>query len=190
MSKENTNSDNHRGYIQNLSPIKRSRNQNQWYDFDLQTSPSKLRRVVGFNIANHSMLQEHEVSKTAVTLKNTKQNSNNDIIFNQQSTLRVTPTFDIDFDYKPINKSQKTEPSTQPAKKITLEELPTLQVNQKVNVTASISLGNENPKPVQLKSSSEMTTVMMKLELLLFIYGIHFSRTSKLAPHMSLKTLL
>ena len=105
------------------------------------------------------MLQEHEASKTAVTLKNTMQNSNNDIIFNQQSTVRVTPTFDIDFDYKPINKSQKTEPSTQPAKKITLEELPTLQVNQKVNVTASISLGNENPKPVQLKSSSEMTTV-------------------------------
>lgn len=115
-----------------------------------------MRRVVGFNIANHSMLQEHEASKTAVTLKNTKQNSNNDIIFNQQSTVRVTPTFDLD---KPINKSQKTEPSTQPAKKITLEELPTLQVNQKVNVTASISLGNENPKPVQLKSSSEMTTV-------------------------------
>ena len=84
------------------------------------------------------MLQEHEASKTAVTLKNTKQNSNNDIIFNQQSTVRVTPTFDIDFDYKPINKSQKTEPSTQPAKKITVEELPTLQVNQKVNVTASI----------------------------------------------------
>lgn len=151
--------DNQHGYIQNLSPIKRSRNQNQWYDFDLQTSPSKLRRVVGFNIANHSMLQEHEASKTAVTLKNTKQNSNNDIIFIQQSTVRVTPTFEIDFAYKPINKSQKTEPSTQPAKKITLEELPTLQVNQKVNVTASISLGNENPKPVQLKSSSEMTTV-------------------------------
>ena len=151
--------DNHRGYIQNLSPIKRSRNQNQWYDFDLQTSPSKLRRVVGFNIANHSMLQEHEASKTAVTLKNTKQNSSNHIIFNQQSTVRVTPTFDIDFDYKPINKSQKTGPSTQPSKKITLEELPTLQVNQKVNVTASLSLGNENPKPVQLKSSSEMTTV-------------------------------
>lgn len=165
MSKENTNSDNHRCYIQNLSPIKRSQNQNQWYDFDLQTSPSKLRRVVGFNIANHSMLQEHEASKTAVTLKNTKQNSNNDIIFNQQSTVRVTPTFDIDFDYKPINKSQKTEPSTQPAKKITLEELPTLQVNQKVNVTASISLGNENPKPVQLKSSSEMTTVKEDCDL-------------------------
>ncbi|CAH3148278.1 unnamed protein product [Porites lobata] len=69
IKSDNTNSDNHRGYIQNLSPIKRSRNQNQWFDFDLQTSPSKLRRVVGFNIASHSTLQEHEASKTAVTFK-------------------------------------------------------------------------------------------------------------------------
>ena len=53
----------------------------------------------------------------------------------------------------------KTVPSAQPAKKITLEELPTLQVNQKVNVTASISLGNEKPKPVQLKATKEMTSV-------------------------------
>lgn len=32
-------------------------------------------------------------------------------------------------------------------------------MNQKVNVTASISLGNEKPKPVQLKTSKEMTSV-------------------------------
>ena len=151
--------DSHRGYIHNLSPIKRSRNQNQWFDFDFQTSPSKSRRVVGFNIANHSILQEHEASKTAVTLRNTKHNSNNDIIFNQQSTVRVTPTFDIDFDHQPIDKSPRAGPSTRPTKKIKLEELPTLQVNQKVNVTACISLGSENPKPIQLKALNEMTTV-------------------------------
>lgn len=149
----------HRGYIHNLSPIKRSRNQNQWFDFDLQTSPSKLRRVVGFNTANHSTLQEHEESKTAVTLKNTKENNNNQIIFNQQSIVRVTPTFDIDFDYQPMNQSPKSAASAQPAKTIILEELPTLQVNQKVNVTASISLGNEKPQPVQLKTTQQMTSV-------------------------------
>jgi len=151
---------------------------------------------VGFNIANHSMLQEHEALKTAVTLKNTKQNSNNDITFNQQSTVRVTPTFDVDFDYQPINKSQKTGPSTQPAKKITLEELPTLQVNHKVNVTASISLGNDHPKPVQLKTTNVMTSVKEdcvledETETATIHYGIHFSRPLKLAPHMSLKTLV
>lgn len=31
-----------------------------------------------------------------------------------------------------------------------LEELPALSVNQKVNVTVSISLGNEKPKPVHI----------------------------------------
>ena len=112
-----------------------------------------------FNTGSHSTLQEHEASKTAVTLQNTKENNNNQIIFNQQSMVRVAPTFDIDFDFQPIRQSQKTIPSAQPAKKITLEELPTLQVSQKVNVTASISLGNEKPKPVQLKTSKEMTSV-------------------------------
>ena len=73
--------------------------------------------------------------------------------------VRVAPTFDFVFDYQPIHQSQKTVPSAQPAKKITLEELPTLQVNQKVNVTASILLGNEKSKPVQLKTSKEMTSV-------------------------------
>jgi len=42
---------------------------------------------------------------------------------------------------------------------IPLEELPALLVNQKVNVTVSISLGNKKPKPVHLKRSKEMTSV-------------------------------
>ena len=75
--------------------------------------------------------------------------------------VRVAPTFDFVFYYQPIHQSQKTALSAlaQPAKKITPEELSTLQVNQKVNVTASISLGNEKSKPVQLKTSKEMTSV-------------------------------
>ena len=77
--------DNHYGYIHNLSPVKSSQNQNQWCKFDLHTSPSKLKQVAGFNIASHSMLQEYKESKTVVTLENTKGNSNNQIIFNQES---------------------------------------------------------------------------------------------------------
>jgi len=78
---------------------------------------------VGFNIASHSTPQEHEASKTAVTLQNTKENDNNQIKFNQQSMVMVTPTFDIHFDYQPIRQSQKTVPSAQPAKKITLTDV-------------------------------------------------------------------
>ena len=48
----------------------------------------------------HSTLKEHAESKTPVLLSNTKENeSNKDIIFNQQSDVRVAPSFDNDFDY-------------------------------------------------------------------------------------------
>ena len=111
-----------------------------------------------FNIACDSTLQEQEITKTAVTQKNTEENNNDQIISNEQSMVRVTLTFDINFDYQPIHQSLKTAPSAQPAKKISVWRAPTLQVNQKVNVAASISSGNENPKPVQLKTSKEMTS--------------------------------
>ena len=39
-----------RGFVHNLSPVlKRSKRPN-WFEFHLQTSPSKVQRVVGFNI--------------------------------------------------------------------------------------------------------------------------------------------
>lgn len=138
--------DRHSGYIHNLSPIKRTRNQNQWYNFYFQTSPSKLRRVVGFNIATHSMLQGHEASKTAVTLKNTKQNSNNDIIFNQQSTLNSKGNTNLWYWFWLPNHQQipKDWALNSACKEDYAWGAPILQVNQKVNVTASISLGNEN----------------------------------------------
>ena len=74
-----------------------------------------------FNIACDSTLQEQEITKTAVTQKNTEENNNDQIISNEQSMVRVTLTFDIDFDYQSIHQSQKTAPSAQPAKKITFE---------------------------------------------------------------------
>ena len=76
---------------------------------------------MAFNIACHSTLQEQETSKTAVTLKNTEENNNVQIISNEQSMVRVTLTFDIDFDYQSTHQSQKTAPSAQPARNITFE---------------------------------------------------------------------
>ena len=93
----------------------------QGFEFDLQTSPSKLRLVMAFHIANHSTLQEHEASRIAETLRNTKEKNNSHIISKEQSMIRVTLTFDVDFYYELIHQSQKTAPSAQPAKKITFE---------------------------------------------------------------------
>lgn len=149
-----------RGFIHTLSPLKRSK-KTDWFEFHLQTSPSKVQRVVGFNIPSHSTFSEHNESKTPVLLSNTKKNhSNKDIIFNQQSVVRSAPAFDIDFDYSPdIAASESSSSSVQPAVTITLEQVPTLKINQKVNVTATISLGSEQPKPVEVKSTQKMTLV-------------------------------
>lgn len=55
---------------------------------------------------------------------NTKKNdSNKDIILNQQSIVRSSPVFDIDFDYSPdIAGSQSSSSLVQPAITITLEQ--------------------------------------------------------------------
>ena len=111
-----------RGFIHNLSPVNRSK-RTDWFEFHLQTSPSKVQRVVGFNIPSHSTFNEHSKSKTPVLLSNTKKNdSNKNIIFNQQSIVRSAPAFDIDFDYSPdIAASESSSSTVQPATTITLE---------------------------------------------------------------------
>ena len=148
------------GFIHNLSPVKQSR-KTDWFEFHLQTSPSKVQRVVGFNIPSHSTFSEHNKSKNPVLLSNTKKNeSNKDVIFNQQSIVRSAPAFDIDFDYSAnIAASESSSPSVQPAATITLEQVPTLKINQKVNVTATNSVGSEQPEPVEVKSAQKMTLV-------------------------------
>lgn len=52
-----------------------------------------------------------------------KNDSNKDIILNQQSIVRSTPLFDIDFDYSSdIAASKSSSSSMQPAITITLEQ--------------------------------------------------------------------
>eukprot|EP00794_Sanderia_malayensis_P021220 gene21220-23302_t len=89
------------GYIHSLSPVKRSRKNNYYYDFALQVSPTKVRRVVGFNADAHATSQQAQTSKHAVELKNVKESDTNDaLIFNQLSTVQLQPTSGISFDYK------------------------------------------------------------------------------------------
>ena len=120
------------GFVHNLSPIKRSKSKSQWYDFTLQTSPTKVRRVVGFNIPSHSSLMEYQESKNPIVLKNTQESKEGtDIIFNQQSTVRYAPAFDIDFEYSTdlASSSSTTMPQTN-AINVNLEEVPRLETNQ------------------------------------------------------------
>ena len=58
-----------------------------------------------------------------------------------------------------MSSAQSATPIEQPPVTITLKELPDLKVNQKVNVTATISLGADNPKPITLKKPQKITKV-------------------------------
>ena len=82
-----------RGFIHNLSRLVKHSKKTGWFEFQMQTSPSKIQRVVGFNVHSHSTFSEHNEPKTPVLLSNAKKNdSNKDIIFNQQSGLRQHST--------------------------------------------------------------------------------------------------
>ena len=143
-----------RGFIQKLSPIRRSRSvKTDWFEFNLQTSPTKKRRVIGFNTLVNTELKELAESKSAVVLTNTKDNDAGDIIFSQRSSARPTPNSNIDFDYTVLEEadgdgsSSSCEISTKIS--VTVDQIPTLRPNQRVSLVGTISLGSETPMEIK-----------------------------------------
>lgn len=148
------------GFIHNLSPLKRSRGKGvHWFDFHLQTSPTKVQRVLAFNAPAHQQIQHFQNTKTPVFLKNLIiKEDENDWIFNQQSNVSVAPNSDITFTYK---EQLQPIPSTSqlPSVDITISQLNTMTPNQKVNVTGTLSFGQKQPKKVLVKSTQETSFV-------------------------------
>ena len=151
---------NKHGFIQNISPLKRSRNKNvDWFDFQLQISPTKVKRVVGFNAPAYKQMQHFQETKTPVFLKNVIiKEDGSDWIFNQQSNVSVAPNSNITFSYK---EQAQPEPSTSqlPSMDISISQLKTLTPNQKVNITGTLSLGQREPKEVLVKATQEICKV-------------------------------
>ena len=90
------------GFIQNLRPLKRSRRKGvHWFDFHLQTSSTKVQRMLASNAPAYQQIQHFQNTNTPVFLKNfiIKQDKS-DWIFNQQSNVSVAPNSDITFSYK------------------------------------------------------------------------------------------
>lgn len=125
----------------------------------MQTSPTKVQRVLAFNAPAHQQIQHFQNTKTPVFLKNLiiKQDES-DWIFNQQSNVSVAPNSDITFNYK---EQLQPIPSTSqlPSVDISISQLNTMTPNQKVNVTGTLSLGQKEPKKVLVKSTQETSFV-------------------------------
>lgn len=133
----------------------------QWCAFEFQTSPSKVRRVVGFSVPHHAELQRFEVSKSPIFLRNVIENKDpeeDDIVFNQQSVVQVAANCDMDFKFIPQLK-QSNSPLQKQATDEDINEISKLMQNQKVNITGRISLGSLEPKKVEVKSSHQVLEV-------------------------------
>eukprot|EP00794_Sanderia_malayensis_P004471 gene4471-5065_t len=44
------------GYIHSLSPVKKSKSNIPYYDFNLEVSPTQMEKVVAFNVQAHKTL--------------------------------------------------------------------------------------------------------------------------------------
>lgn len=87
------------GYIHNLSPLKRAASKCQWYEFDLQVSPTKSKRLAAFNVNDHKSIKHFEESKTPVILQDVVVKPDGDWLYTQQSCSETCPNSDVSFQY-------------------------------------------------------------------------------------------
>ena len=152
--------ENKHGYVHNISPVKRStKSKNEWFDFHLQVSPTKVQRVVGFDQTKHQRIKHFQETKSPVLLKNLliPENEDNDWLFNQQSYVFPCANSDVKFSYVEQVKSEASASTSQEACDVSLKELKEMAPNQKVNVHATLSMGTKEPKKIETKSSQTLT---------------------------------
>lgn len=138
---------------------KKSKNKCEWYEFQLQTSPIKTTRVLGFNIPRYSKLKNFESSKTPILLKNIKP-KNDHIIFNHQSSLHAVGNSDVLFDYVQQEKPQNScSDALSQTADVSVSDIKAQKANQRINLNAIITVGQEDLKQVTLSKTEESADV-------------------------------
>lgn len=133
------------GFIHSLSPLKRARNGRDYYNFTLQTSPTKFTKVIGFDKKSHTQAQHFHTAGSPAKLLNIN-DKQGDIFVNQTSSIVQASSSNVHF--------ESSEPTSQDDHKfsdatdVNLKELNDLSRNQKVNVTGVLTLGDKPPKEV------------------------------------------
>ena len=106
----------------------------------------------------HDSLKHFAETKTPVQLKNVVVKETGNSIFNQQSAVHQADSADVPFAY-----TEQAKPETSGASissiTVKISEVKNLQQNQRVNISGSLSMGNDKPKEVLLKSSGQAGNV-------------------------------
>ena len=142
------------GYVHSLSPIKKARSGKLYYNFDLQTSPTKFTRVVGFDKNSHAQALHFQVTKSPAKIVNI--NEKEDTIFvNQTSSIVQASSSDVNFlCTAPSTKQGEAKETISSATDITLNEIQTLTRNQNVYLQGHLTPG-QNPKKEVIKRNGE-----------------------------------
>ena len=108
--------------------------------------------MVGFDQSTHTQCQHYEKTGNPVELLNVKED-NGQYLINQTTTLFQRSNSDVTFASTPSSSSDSdTQSSPAVAFNITLNQLPTLARNQKVNMTGILTLGQKEPKEVKKRN--------------------------------------
>ena len=106
----------------------------------------------------HDSLKHFAETETPVQLKNVVVKETGNSIFNQQSAVHQADSADVPFAY-----TEQAKPETSGASissiTVKISEVKNLQQNQRVNISGSLSMGNDKPKEVLLKSSGQAGNV-------------------------------
>ena len=137
--------------------MKKGKSGRDFCTFNLQTSPSKFTKVVGFDRTTHE--QALHFQSTGIPTKLLSPNDKDGQLFvNEYTTLVKANPSDVNFE---SNGEVCTMRSDQPilattsAIDITLDQLPTLTRNHKVNVKATITKGGAEPKQVAKRNGDK-----------------------------------
>ena len=98
------------------------------------------------------------MTQLPVQLKNIVIKEDKDCIFNQQSVVHQTAVSDITLQYVEQVKHDGLWDTVAPTS-VKVSQINELTPNQKVNLTATLTMGKDKPKPVELKSSGETVSV-------------------------------
>lgn len=84
---------------------------------------------------------------------------NDELYFNTQSYLHPAASSDTLFSYVEQPKPTQSSPNKQPSLDVSISEIQSLRANQRVNITATITMEDKDPKKVVLKATGDNSFV-------------------------------
>ena len=138
------------GFIHDVTLMQKSKKGRNYYNFTLQTSPTKYKRVVGFDHKSHQIAKHMQTTGSPTKIPGARE-ENVQLFINQGTTILEANSSDIDFpSQKPTAVTDWK--SNDQASDITLDQIKSLTRNQRVNVKGVLTLGELPPKEVEKRN--------------------------------------